>query len=269
MTRRLPHGVEPQHVVLLPLQVRLSRRCHVSDFCRSSCCNRWIAGRAYRPVARRALNAALAASVFSAAALPVQLGAQEAAAESPTGAALATATTSPDSILPFRRGQWAARFRLSSDAIGLGALRFRSNSSAFLLDGRVFAVRESSGDAMSGFERVGIDVTLSAGLRAYRPVVARVARYHGAGLRTAYSRSDVEPTDYLSWRVLGGLYGELGATYFVTPHLSLDAGTEAGVNLSRGRDRRGALPGVPDSERRTSGIVAWAGGIIVTGTLYF
>ena len=241
----------------------------MSDFCGLSCCDRWIAGRAYRLVARRALNAALAASVLSAAALPVQLGAQEAAAVSSTGAALATTTTSPDSILPFRRGQWAAQFRLSSDAIGLGALRFRSNSSAYLLDGRVFADRQSSGDATIGSERVELHVALRAGLRAYRPVVARVVRYHGAGLRTAYSRSHVEPTDYLTWRALGGLYAELGATYFVTPHLSLDAGTVAGVSLSRGRDRRRSSPDFTSTETRTSGIVASAGGIIVTGTLYF
>ena len=135
--------------------------------------------------------------------------------------------------------------------------------------GRVFANREKSDDETSGSESVYINVDMRAGLRGYRPVVARVARYQGAGLRAGYFRSEVEPTDYQRWMVLGGIYAELGATYFVTPHLSLDAGTEAGVNLSRGRDRRGGLPGGPSFERRTSGIVAWAGGIIVTGTLYF
>jgi len=180
----------------------------------------------------------------------------------------------PADTLPFRRGQWAAQFRLGSDAFGLGALRFRSRSSAWVLDGGSSRSeqRTNGGIAVADDRATITSANVRAGIRAYRPVVPRVARYLGAGVTAGYTRSVQRRSDptfqsFTQWQAGGGVYAELGAAYFVTPQLSLGAATQANVSLAGGQVRSSSAGG--RSHASTTGWAATVGGVNVLGTLYF
>lgn len=186
----------------------------------------------------------------------------------------AVTDSSKTGALPLRRGQWAAQFRLASDAFGLGALRFRSPSSAWLADGGFnVETQRTSGTSGSAYTPpddrfTATTITLRSGLRAYRPVAPGIARYHGAGLTAQYATSDSR--NYLAWQGGGGPYAELGAVYFVTPHLSLGAATQAAATYTGGRQRY-KVPD-PDGVIRESAVTGWSfrlSGLTMLGTLYF
>jgi hypothetical protein len=184
-----------------------------------------------------------------------------AAAASPS---LLLSQTVPVDTLPFRRGQWAAQFWAFSSQ-GLGVLRFRSPSSAWLLDGslQVEDVHATHGD------RTYASASLRAGLRVYRPVAPKVVRYLGAGLIGSYlgfrHESATIGTVYRGWTAGGGLYAELGADYLITSHLGIGASSSVTAQARGGR----VDPGDGSGETGDLGWVLGAGGLRVVGTIYF
>ena len=187
----------------------------------------------------------------------------------------ASQVASSDS-LPFRRGQWAAQFRPPADAGGFGVLRFRTRSSAWILDVRARfdhdERRQSGVDGTRTSTIAGAD--LRVGLRRYHFVIPRVARYHTFGVTggfQTYRAGSTQPgvPEQSHDRLSGGVYGDLGGVFFVIPQLSLGASAQAMVNLSGERLVTDALPPMPRQESRSTGWGAFIGGVTVLATLYF
>lgn len=204
-------------------------------------------------------------------ALLVPLGACVIAALLPH-AALAQAPATSDS-LPFRSGQWGAQFAVSSGMPAVGVLRFRSPSSAWLLNADLEAASADQSADTEERSSTGAYGSIQLGIREYRPVAARVARYHGAGVLLAYQRQSTEsdePSIFRNdFRAFGpGAYGELGASYLVTRHLSLGATTRLEMRYSRGTQEI-TQPDGSVNETRTTGFSARVGGIRLVGTLLF
>jgi len=140
-----------------------------------------------------------------------------------------------------RAGTWGAELSYYGFT-GVSLLRFTSASTAWLL-GADFAAGQTTQDYpdFTGTSRetdaLGF-VRLSAGRRWYKgdPAV-RLRPLVGGGLSGSYY------TGSGSRDVLGGAYGEVGASYFFTPHLSLGA---AGELRYTWQERRQAVQDRPD-----------------------
>lgn len=79
-------------------------------------------------------------------------------------------------------------------------------------------------------------VTGRVGLRSYRESrTERLRPVIGAGVRGSYGKST---TDFRSWST--GVYGELGAVYFVAPHLSLGGTGELQASHGKYTQRSGS-----------------------------
>jgi hypothetical protein len=148
--------------------------------------------------------------------------------------------------LPFRRGQWGAEFSVDDGTFGIGVLRFRSAQTAWLLDGSV-AAEWSEAEYPGDSSRTGrtFFVNVRSGPRWYRPLAASAAGYFGVGLTGSYAWMEREDTSW--WEMWGaGVFGELGAAYFVTRHLSLGARVAVGAAYSVSRQAYSQLGEVSD-----------------------
>jgi hypothetical protein len=138
---------------------------------------------------------------------------------------------SSDSVT-FRSGEWGADFQVTGGFAGAGGLRFLSPTQAWLLDlGATFA---HSANAQSGSASTSNNLSLSAkvGRRRYAVVAHRVAPWVAFGLTVAYNWDELVVQDTVQGRsrgLGGGVFGTLGATWFVTPHLGL--GAQWGLNV--------------------------------------
>lgn len=141
----------------------------------------------------------------------------------------------------FRAGQWGTEFTLGSNLgnpTGVGALRFHSARRALLLDvlGRV---SWQSGEALlmesQTFGR------LRLGTRWYRPVTRQILQSLTLGVLMSRDQRTQEQRYVVSGDSVktrsniagGGLFGELGANWMVTSHLSLGAAWHADVTYTR------------------------------------
>lgn len=143
--------------------------------------------------------------------------------------------------LPFRAGQWGAQFAINDGTIGLGVLRFRSARKAWLLDASLGA---SWSDIESPFDddiRRSVFVRLRAGPRRYRPIATGSAAYLGMGLTGSYGWLASDDTRAHTWDA--GVFGELGAVYFVTRRLSLGAQVEVSGSFAESHQRYSSPPG--------------------------
>jgi hypothetical protein len=121
-----------------------------------------------------------------------------------------------------RAGEWAAEVVLGPSVTGASLLRFMSRQTA-LLFGADFNVShrksESSAPLVGSFTTSGTfsSVGVRFGFRSYRQSsTERLRPVVGFGARGGYSSG---PSDFSAWNA--GIYGELGAVYFIAPHLSL------------------------------------------------
>ena len=166
--------------------------------------------------------------------------------------------------LPFREGQWGAEFAINDGTFGLGVLRFRSARRAWLLDASIGASWSHTEGGFSG-EETGrsVFVRLRAGPRRYRPIASGAAAYLGTGLTGAYAWS----VDGISRRQLwdAGVYGELGAVYFVTRRLSLGARVEAAASYAVSRQTASN----PSFDYRDSRFSVGLTPVRIVGALYF
>jgi hypothetical protein len=180
-------------------------------------------------------------------------------------------TSQDSSGLPFHRGQWAAQFAIDGGFAGIGALRFRSPSSAWLLDSRA-ALRDSRSDSNDAAKTTDVqgDVLLRVGLRRYSPVGHSVSAFRTAGLIGNYTRV-TSANDFFSSelsQLRGGIFGELGAAYLVSSHLSL--GAAASGEVTYGINHLISRPPATEPSQSSMHVLTASGGTVrVLGTLYF
>jgi hypothetical protein len=193
-----------------------------------------------RPLASRSV---LAAAAFIA----IALAASSATAQ--TGSA--PSTTSP-------AGSWGAELGYGSYN-GASLLYFPSRNRAWLLGASFNAISVSQVDPYTGTRMTSSTDNgfLAVGHRWYggdaalqlRPVI-------GLGLRGGVGSAQSSR----SWQAGG--YGELGATYFFTPHLSLGALGEVDVMKTHERqDNTGYQPFVTDQRYIQANLVHFTAGV--------
>ena len=128
------------------------------------------------------------------------------------------------STAPFRSGQWGAEFAASNDFQSLGMMRFFSPRRALAFDAQL--QNASTSIDGSDAETSGTTYGLSVGYRMYRNVTTGVVGHVTGGLRVNSNSTKVTnaagATTENSTRGYGP-FAEIGASYFITPHLSLGA----------------------------------------------
>lgn len=128
------------------------------------------------------------------------------------------------STVPFRSGQWGAEFAASNDFQSLGMMRFFSPRRALAFNAQL----ENASTSIDGSdaETSGTTYGLSVGYRMYRSVTTGVVGHLTGGLRVNSNSTKVTTgagaTTESSTRGYGP-FAEIGASYFITPHLSLGA----------------------------------------------
>ena len=133
--------------------------------------------------------------------------------------AIAQQPTRADSMP--RGGQWGAEAVVAPSTTGASMVRFQSPTFAWLLGAGVSASRVTTkaDDALSGpdFTTSLVSVSARLGARWYRHSdTSKLRPVVGLGALGQFSRAQgITPTRS------GGGYAEVGAFYFVTPHLSL------------------------------------------------
>jgi hypothetical protein len=143
-------------------------------------------------------------------------------------------------------GTWGAEVFIGSGGTGASLLRFMSPSRA-LLFGADFDVARIEDDSDGPFEQGGTITNVAArfGFRSYRESSnQRLRPVLGFGARGSYGRG---PSEIRSWST--GVYGELGAVYFLTPNVSLGGTGE--VRASYGK-RKQTLSAGPSIEATTT-----------------
>ena len=146
-------------------------------------------------------------------------------------------STTRAAATPFRRGQWAAQFQAGSSGASLGFVKFRSPTRALVLDLRLGgshsenSVTDTSGTRFTGLSSDAF-TQLRFGWRRYQTGTERVVSHYTLGLLAGFDHdagsgfgSSLQRN---SWTA--GLFGDVGGTYLVTPHLGL--GALAAVSLS-------------------------------------
>ncbi len=176
------------------------------------------------------------------------------------------ATTGRWNAPTFRAGQWAAQFGISGGFYGIGALRFSSSSTAWVLSANLRAAHSSQdrADLTSDSYSTGV----SAGRRWYRPGAGRVRPFSELGLSAGYNWSKTDNGVYDSRQQgygVGG-YGQLGAMVFLAPELSVGAGWIASFGYNHDHYESNG-PSSYSSDR--TGVSFDAGRLQLIGALYF
>ena len=157
-------------------------------------------------------------------------------------------------------GTWGAELGVGGGQ-SAALLRFRSPTSAILIRGEAMWVEISE-------ERLTIDgvqtqrytltsITARFGVRRYQGPGARVRPFSSVGVLAGYAQNPSGP----GWT--GGAFGDVGATYFFSPHVSLGAagGLEATFTSSTQQINAQSLT------RRQIGVRASA--VQLLGAVYF
>ena len=131
-----------------------------------------------------------------------------------------------------RAGQWGAEVVVAHPTSGASLLRFQSARLAWLL-GLDFNISrrdiEVDGPVGTDESQTLMDLGARLGLRSYRESSnERLRPVFGGGLRLGFADG---PEEVSSTSV--GVYGELGAVYFVASHLSLGATGELTAAYSK------------------------------------
>lgn len=151
-------------------------------------------------------------------------------------------STSPSDSTPFRKGQWAAQFQGASSFGSLGFLKFRSPNRALVLDVRLggghneIFFTDSTGTRFAGL-RSDAFVNVRFGWRRYRGGAARIVSHYSVGLIAGLDHGvEAAPTGRFGsdgWTA--GVFGDVGATYLLTPKFGLGALGTASLTYSRSR----------------------------------
>lgn len=170
---------------------------------------------------------------------------------------------------PFRGGQWAAQFQAGSSFGSLGFVRFSSPTRAFVLDVRLGgahserSVTDSAGSRFAGLTSTAF-MQLRFGWRRYRGREPKVATHYTlgvvAGVDHGASRDLGGAFEGNGW--MAGLFGDIGATYLVTPRLGL--GALAAVSLTYAASTEEQKPSNLKSHRWQIGGTAISASLVAT-----
>ena len=183
----------------------------------------------------RRTNVIRTLAIVAALAIPAALSAQRAAATN-----------------PFRAGQWGAEFAASNDFQSLGMVRFFSPRRALAFDVQL----ENTSSSVDGteIENSGTQYGLSVGYRMYRNVTTGVVGHITGGLVvnsvSTSSTSGAGAETETSTKGYGP-FAEIGASYFVTSHLSL--GAAYGLQYLMNSSKTEAPGGTTESSGHTLG----------------
>ncbi len=174
--------------------------------------------------------------------------------------------------LPFRARQWGAEFTPGSSFASAGVLRFRGRATATVLDvGGGYGEHRQTGGTVHGSSTYA---RLRIGQRWYRAIAPHLQQFVALGPSVSYLGSDqTEPTvvggrhvrEQRTTRV--GLFGELGAGWMVTPHLSLAAVWTALANYEHSTNRD--VLNETELRGKSSSFDATAGSVSLRVGLYF
>jgi hypothetical protein len=172
------------------------------------------------------------------------------------------AQTTADSTRP-HQGSWAAEASYG-DGSGASLLYFSSPSAAWLISGR-FVIGKETQDQNEPFggvtsitdTRANVLVQLGRRWWSAEPS-ARLRPFSGLGVIGLYSSQSGSRSSG------GGAYGELGATYFFSPHMSLGAAGELDLTASNGRFDSGSLTELKMRSWEFTGSL-----VHLTATVYF
>lgn len=147
-------------------------------------------------------------------------------------------------LTPFRQGQWAAQFAIGSGFASLGFLKFRSPTRALVFDLRLGGGhRERFFEDSTGSYFLGVDsdafTQVRFGWRGYRGSATKVVAHYTIGVLAGFDHNVGtglgSSSEGNSWT--GGAFGDLGATYLVTPQLGLGVLGSAALSYSSGTQR--------------------------------
>jgi len=156
----------------------------------------------------------------------------------------------------FHRRQWGADFDISGGFVGAGLIHFASPTRALVL--------ALSGSVSSTGGGNTSQLNLSLGARRYHSFTSQLHFYRTFGIDGSFSHSfagGTTGTTTNTWS--GGLFGELGAGWLVTPHLALGAAWRLSADYEHSSWTTGAFSGSSD------GFFLTLGGVRLTGQLYF
>jgi hypothetical protein len=166
----------------------------------------------------------------------------------------------PDSAGP-RPGAWGAEGGIGSGQSAT-LLRFRSSTSAVLigLDASWFDTSEELPDVGGTRTQRNTYANLMAriGVRGYQTTASAARPFTSVGVIAGYTQDPGGP----GWTA--GAFGELGASYFFSPHVSL--GAAGGLQVTYSRTRR-EFSAAETLSRRQFGVQANA--VRLLGAVYF
>lgn len=149
-------------------------------------------------------------------------------------------STTQSSDTPFRRGQWAAQFQGGGSFASIGFVKFRSPTRALVLDLRLTglhvenSVTDSAGTRFTGLNSDAF-TQLRFGWRRYGTGATKVVSHYTLGLLAGLdhdaSKSPFSTTERNTWTA--GFFGDIGATYLITPQFGLGALATASLSYSR------------------------------------
>jgi len=142
-----------------------------------------------------------------------------------------------DTSTPFHAGQWGAQFAGGFSFASLGVIKFRSPTSATVLDLRVSGAHRELfvNDTLFGIDSFA-SISLRLGRRWYRPVAEKVVALNSVGIIAGFDHS-VTSTPFAGRSVgngwSGGPFADLGGVYLITPHVGIGVTATASINYSR------------------------------------
>lgn len=163
---------------------------------------------------------------------------------------------------PFHRGQWGIDFNVANGFVGVGAIHFRSPVKALVLSLYGSASTTTftyGGGGSTGGNANAIGVSLGA--RRYRAVAPRVQFSRTLGLEGSYAHTYQGGSTQNTWS--GGLFGELGAAWLVTPHLGLGGAWRLSADYQHMTTKSGGVTGSGHAFTLSLGQVH------LTGQIYF
>ena len=165
----------------------------------------------------------------------------------------------------FHGRQWGTEFNIGGGFAAAGMIRFSSPTRALIANVGTDLSHSSStyaGNANSGSD-VGMNLRLGA--RAYHAVGSRVYRLTTVGLSLNYTWQQTTQggSRFASQGIGAGVFGDIGATWLVTPHLGLGARFAGTVMYNHYRSTE------PGSTARANQVRASVGSIALVGQFYF
>jgi hypothetical protein len=162
----------------------------------------------------------------------------------------------------FHRGQWGIDFTVANGFVAVGAIHFRSPTQALVLSltgsASTTTVTYAGGGSTGGNANA---IGVSLGARRYRAVAPRVQFSRTLGLEGSYAHTYQSGTTQNTWS--GGLFGELGADWLVTPHLGLGGAWRLSADYQHMSSKSGG------ATASGHGFTLSLGQVHLTGQIYF